>query len=247
MKRNVVIILCNESRYAADPWVRAGYIVYIVDPLHPAGINSHRDTPNLRTVGAVIAPDTQMPNIPDCLNLIGYLIRSDSVAMVMGFPPCTHLASSGARHWKSKFNKDRYFQAKAAMVLEQCRMIGALSGAPWMFENPVGAASSIMGKSAFSFNPCDYGGYLPPKDQHPDYPKHIPPRDAYQKRTHIWSGNGFRQPKACPVQSLAYYPGWKSLGGASARTKKIRSATPRGFAIAVFEAHAQNVRGQRPP
>ena len=32
-------------------------------------------------------------------------------------------------------------------------------------------------------------------------------------------------------------PGWKKCGGKSTRTKNIRSATPRGFAQAVFEAN----------
>lgn len=155
----------------------------------------------------------------------------------MAFPPCTDLAASGAKHWRSKAEKDRYFQAKAAVVLEQCRMIGELSGAKWFFENPNGAASGIFGRPSFSFDPSDYGGYLPEDDAHPDFPEYLPPRDAYKKSTNIWCGNDFVVPDVKPVASLDHFPGWKLLGGKSAKTKQIRSATPRGFSIAVYEAN----------
>ena len=36
-------------------------------------------------------------------------------------------------------------------------------------------------------------------------------------------------------------PQWGKLGGKSLRTKNIRSATPRGFARAVFEANHKGV------
>lgn len=233
----IVIALSNESVYAVAPWAYAGYVVYMIDPLHPKGINSHPLLPNTWTVGAVIAPDTQMPEYPDCLDFLGHTIRTGLVCMVIGFPPCTQLASSGARHWQVKYNEDRYFQARAAIVLEQCRMVGALSGAPWCFENPNGAASSIFGKPQHRFDPKDYGGYLPENDIHPDYADYLPPRDAYTKATNIWCGNGFIIPQKKPVTGLTYYPGWEKLGGKSAKTKRIRSASPRGFFEAVFQAN----------
>ncbi|WP_262692490.1 hypothetical protein [Kordiimonas aestuarii] len=108
-----------------------------------------------------------------------------------------------------------------------------------MFENPIGATSGIMGPPSFHFDPCDYGGYLPEDDLHPDYPEYLPPRDAYRKHTNIWCGGGFREPRKRPVPSLPYFPGWKKLGGKAEKTKRVRSATPRGFAIAVFEANAR--------
>lgn len=233
----IVIALGNESPYAVSAWAWAGYTVYMVDPLHPAGVNKHPTLPNTWTVGAVIAPDSQMAAYPDCLDLLGQLIRTGMVRMVIGFPPCTELAASGAKHWQIKYERDRYFQVRAAIVLEQCRMAGALSGAAWCFENPNGAASSIFGEPQLRFDPKDYGGYLPENDLHPDYAEYLPPRDAYTKATNIWCGNGFIIPKRKPVKGLNHYPGWEKLGGKSAKTKRIRSASPRGFFQAVFEAN----------
>ena len=228
------IFLCDETGIMAAPWAAAGVICYLVDPAHPPGITRKG---NIIQLGGVIAPDLNLPEYDHCLDFIGNLIRSGRVIFVGGFPPCTDLAGSGARHWQGKFTRDRYFQAKAALILEQCRTIGTLSGAPWFFENPRGAASGIMGPPNFSFNPCDFGGYLPEDDEHPLWPDYLPPRDAYPKETFIWAGSGFIRPDPKPVDALDYYPGWKKLGGKSRRTKKIRSATPRGWAQAVFEAN----------
>jgi len=44
-------------------------------------------------------------------------------------------------------------------------------------------------------------------------------------------------PEKKPVKPVNNYPGWTKLGGKSLRTKNIRSATPRGFAQAVFEKY----------
>ena len=48
--------------------------------------------------------------------------------------------------------------------------------------------------------------------------------------------NGFRMPEKKPVfVEKGYSKQYSRLGGKSARTKLIRSLTPRGFAIAVNE------------
>lgn len=61
-------------------------------------------------------------------------------------------------------------------------------------------------------------------------------RDSYPKLTCLWTGNGFRMPEKKPVfVEKGYSKQYSRLGGKSARTKLIRSLTPRGFAIAVNE------------
>ena len=134
--------------------------------------------------------------------------------------------------------RDPHFQAKAALVAEQCRTIGNVSGAPWFFENPVSVFSSIFRKPDHIFHPYEYGGYLPENDQHPDWPEYIEPRDAYPKKTCLWTGGSFVMPpkKPVPVRD-GYSTQHKKLGGKSQKTKNIRSATPRGFARAVFDQH----------
>lgn len=215
MNKDIVVSLCDFTGIFTKPWREAGYEAIHVDPQRENN-------------GTII----------EMLPVIREAIMSGRVAFVAGFPPCTDVAVSGARHWESKYQKDRYFQAKASIVAEQCRMIGELSGAPWFFENPMSGFSGVFGKCNHKFNPCDFGGYLPESDQHPEWPDFIPPRDAYNKQTWLWSGNGFVMPKVRHVKPVGDdYPGWKKLGGKSLRTKNIRSATPRGFSQAVFEMY----------
>ena len=77
---------------------------------------------------------------------------------------------------------------------------------------------------------------------HPRWPEYIAPRDAYKKKTCLWTGNDFVMPTKVAVDPEAYHGNGYStsmmkLGGKSQRTKDIRSATPRGFAIAIHDAN----------
>lgn len=74
-------------------------------------------------------------------------------------------------------------------------MIGEACQVPWFFENPVSVFASIFGKPNHTFHPYEFGGYLPENDKHPEYPKYILPRDAYPKKTCLWSGCGFELPE----------------------------------------------------
>lgn len=213
--KDTVISLCDYTGIFTQPWREAGYRAIHVDP--------QRDNNG---------------TILEMSGVIGEAIRQDRVAFVAGFPPCTELAVSGAAHFARKQEADKHFQAKAALVAEQCRMVGLLSGAPWFFENPVSVLASIMGKPNFVFNPYEYGGYLPEDDRHPEWPEYIKPRDAYPKKTCLWTGNGFTMPPKKPVNvDDGYSDQHNKLGGKSLRTKNIRSATPRGFSQAIFEMY----------
>lgn len=225
--QKVIISLCDYTGIMVKPWVDAGYYAVLVDPQHEA----HSTIGNIERL-----PMTVLEAMPRLVEIM----RTMQVRFVAGFPPCTDVAVSGAAHFESKAAKDKHFQAKAALVAEQCRVIGALSGAPWFFENPVSVFASIFGKPDCTFNPFDFGGYLPEDDQHPDYPEIIASRDAYPKKTCLWTGNGFELP---PVKPVHVRPGYSDqhhkLGGKSMKTKNIRSATPRGFAQAVFEMYSK--------
>ena len=64
----------------------------------------------------------------------------------------------------------------------------------------------------------------------------IPEQDRYTKKTCIWSGSGAVEPVKDAIEPLSdINPGHAKLGGKSAKTKYIRSLTPRGFARAVFD------------
>lgn len=167
----------------------------------------------------------------------------DDVALVLGFPVCTDLAVSGAKHWAKKREANPNFQWEAVEHAKRIAVFATVCDAPFAIENPVGALSTLWRKPDIYFHPCDYGGYIPLRDaEHPDYPDYIAPRDAYKKKTGIWCGNGFVIPKPKPVPAMprdrfGMSKQFAKLGGKSAKTKNIRSATPRGFARAVFEAN----------
>ena len=60
------------------------------------------------------------------------------------------------------------------------------------------------------------------------------------RRLALWTGNGFVMPPKVPVEpETGHSRQHLKLGGKSAKTKNIRSATPRGFAIAVMAANTQ--------
>ena len=210
----MIISLCDYTGIFTKPWRDAGHDALHIDPLRENN-------------GTIL---DMMPEIMEAMN--------KKVLFVAGFPPCTDVAVSGSRHFESKRSKDPHYQSKAALVAEQCRIIGELSGAPWFFENPVSVFSSIFGKPDYIFHPYEFGGYLPVYDEHPEWPEYIKPRDAYPKKTCLWSGGGFVLPDKKPVPvNPGFSDQHKKLGGKSQRTKNIRSATPRGFAQAVFETY----------
>jgi hypothetical protein len=159
----VIISLCDITGTMVKPWVDAGYSAVLVDPQHGKYSNDGRIE--------------RLPcTVQEAASRLGEIIRGRRVVMVAGFPPCTDVAVSGARWFESKAEKDRHFQSRAAIVAEQCRMVGMLSGAPWFFENPVSVFSSIFGKPDHSFHPHHFSGLCAD--------------DNYTKLTCLWSGGG---------------------------------------------------------
>jgi hypothetical protein len=143
--------------------------------------------------------------------------------MVFGFPPCTDMAVSGARWFETKRAADPMFQAKAVMVAEQCRTIGRLSGAPYMVENPVSVLASAFGKPQHKFHPADYTAYEP--------------ADNYTKKTCLWTGGGFIMPQPAKDPSLGAPDNRIHFASPGPERANFRSATPMGFARAVFDAN----------
>ncbi|MEY8205193.1 MAG: hypothetical protein RPR40_08975 [Bermanella sp.] len=223
--KNVAVFLFDLTGIMASPWLAAGFTCYIVDLQHPRGIAEDKSRPGLFKVGA----DLRHGWLPPA-EIVG------RIAFVGAFPECTNVAVSGAAHFKKKGPRALSLSLD---LFATSKEIGEWSGAPYFIENPVSTFSSYCGKPCHIFNPYDYGGYLPENDRHPTYPDHIAPRDAYPKKTCLWTGGGFNMPPKLPVSPE---PGFSrqhtGLGGKSLKTKNIRSATPRGFARAVFEGNA---------
>lgn len=139
-------------------------------------------------------------------------------SIVFAFPPCTHLAVSGARDFQRKGLR---LLIDALELVESCRLLCEFSGSPWMLENPVGTLSSHWRKPDHTFDPCDYG-------------------DSYTKKTCLWTGAGFVMPpknRVTPEQGSLMH-----LLPPSADRAQLRSQTPPGFARAVYEANRLTIR-----
>lgn len=209
---SVVVSLCDLTGTFVAPWVDAGYEAVLVDPQHGLSRSGDRVTKLAMTV------EEALPHLAE-------LVAGRRVAFVAAFPPCTDMAVSGARWFAAKRASDPLFQAKAVAVAEQCRTFGQVSGAPWFVENPVSILSRVFGKPDHTFDPHDFTGYEP--------------GDNYTKKTCLWTGNGFRMP--APYRDPELGPPDDRIHKAppSAGRANFRSATPAGFARAVFEANAR--------
>jgi hypothetical protein len=210
--KDTVLCLCDYTGNFARPWVEAGYRAILVDPQHDGSTFDY---------GVQCWAFT----VDDVVDEIGARWL-DRLAFVAAFPPCTDLSVSGARWFEAKRQADPMFQAKAVAVAEQCRTIGRLSGAPWFVENPVSVLSSVWGKPDHYFDPCDYTGWEI--------------EDNYTKRTCLWTGGGFKMPEAHRHPFAINDPDDRiHKAPPSADRANFRSATPMGFARAVFEANAK--------
>lgn len=210
-----VISLCDLTGHMMHPWVAAGYRAVLVDPQH--GI-SNDDGRVERIADTVLGAAHRLSKI----------IRSERVVFCCGFPPCTDVAVSGARWFAEKAAKDKHFQTKAALVAEQCRMIGLASGAPGFLENPVSVFSSIFGAPNHTFSPDQFTGYCA--------------NDNYTKATCLWSWNKFVMPAPHKDPALGAPDDRIHKAPPGPERANFRSATPVGFAQAVFLANAPHLR-----
>lgn len=224
----IVWSLFDGSGLMAQPWAEAGHTCYCfnydgADHGDYARLGAKVEHENIRYINAWIDTKFDFEVAPD---------------IIFAFPPCTDLAVSGAAHFETKRKKNTTFQVEAVITCKVAARLAKRYNVPYMIENPVSVLSSLWRKPDYVFNPHEYGGYLPEDDTHPMFPDVIPARDAYVKKTCLWAGNGFVMPDvAAVVADSGDSPGWAKLGGKSARTKIIRSLTPRGFAKAVYEAN----------
>ena len=241
------IFLYDYTGIMAKPWIEDGYECWCFDGQHKPGIE--RDGLHVK-VGMWFDAHRTDEHVDQIKSMVG-----DGVVFVFGFPECTYLSCSGARwlyHPDDKaipVNQRRphpahpnrkKLRADAVILAKMVELVGIKFGCRWALENPTSQLSSLFRKPDFRFNPCDFGWYLPPDDVNPIYPEIYPGQDAYNKETSIWCGNGFVEPMKNPVLPLHKdNPGWKKCGGKSLKTKNIRSATPRGFAKAVFLANKE--------
>lgn len=206
--RNLIVSLCDFTGNFVQPWVDADYEAILVDPQH--GI-THQDGPVLKVAATVL----------EALPLLAE--RVNDIAFVAGFPPCTDMAVSGARWFADKWKADSAFFAKAVSVAEQCRTVGEMSGAPWFVENPVSTLAQVFGKPDHFFHPWHYTA--------------LESDDNYTKRTNLWTGGGFIMPSKNADAPLGEPDHRIHMAPPGPERMNFRSATPMGFARAVFQAN----------
>lgn len=216
---STVISLCDLTGQFVRPWVAAGFDAVLVDPQHGMTSSDYSQPGVVHRLAMTVE---------EALPELGFFLGGDDIAFVAGWPPCTDMAVSGARWFAAKREVDPMFQAKAVAVAEQCRTVGQLSGAPWLVENPVSVLSRVFGKPQHTFHPADYTA--------------LEVGDNYTKKTCLWTGGGFVMPE--PQRDPLLGPPDDRIHKAppSAERANFRSATPMGFARAVFQANAPAAR-----
>lgn len=247
MTVGTVISLFDHSGNAVRPWAAKGYDCYCFDLLHDA-------KPRAEIVGngriAYIHADLNH-DAPGWSTVAQIASQATGKKVLFAWPPCEDMTISGNRHLASKRRADPLFQWKAARRATRSAAMARKFGFAWVAENPIGALCRLWRAPDKIWNPCDFGGYLPPETEHPDWPRYIAPRDAYTKKTGAWFGGGFVWPESKPVTPEILERVTKSgrtirgsrqfmfLGGKSAKTKLIRNLTPRGAALAFCAANSE--------
>ena len=237
MTKGIVISLYDFTGEACKPWAESGYTCYAYDIQHD---NSVIDI--FESGGCIKYRHADLHDFKTHKDIF-MQFNGRRVVFGMAFPVCTDMAVSGAAHFKRKAERDPEFQTKAVQYAVWCGELFDDLGVPYFVENPVSVLATKWRKPDYSFHPYEYGGYIPYTEaEHPRWPEYIAPQDAYKKKTCLWTGGGFVMPTKVSVDPEKYHGNGYStammkLGGKSQRTKDIRSATPRGFAKAVYEAN----------
>jgi len=229
----VVISLYDYTGEALKPWAEAGYTCYAYDIQHDGTVLDM-----FGSGGCIKYMNADLHDI-SYLDAIYDSLSGKEVTFAMAFPVCTDMAVSGAAHFAKKRERDPLFQRKAANYAIWCAELFQALGCPYFIENPVSVLSTLWRKPDYKFHPYEYGGYIPDDQaEHPRWPDYIAPYDAYPKKTCLWTGGDFTMPVPSPVYpEKGHSRQHLKLGGKSMKTKNIRSATPRGFAQAVFNSN----------
>lgn len=201
-----MLSLFDHTGAMCEPWAEAGYACFAVDIQHRAGVHP--------------SPCGRWWNVG--ADLRTWLPPRRRYAFAAAFPPCTHLAVSGARWFKGKGLRALAESIELfAIAAEICEW----ADAPYMIENPISTISSYWRKPDYAFDPCDFAGYEGGE------------ADTYTKRTCLWTGGGFVMPP--PMRREPVDGSRMHLLPPSSERANLRSATPKGFARAAFQANTQ--------
>lgn len=245
-----ILVACEESQTVTTELRRLGHEAYSCDIIECSG--GHPEWHIMRNVLDILNPGKQLEGLSHHYYGIEPFETVDGTYhfipggwdMIVAFPPCTHLAVSGARHFESKRKDGR--QRKAIeffcqFLFADCPRIA--------IENPVGIISGNYIPKWFPDLAEKYG--LPKKPsqiiQPYEYGNHA------RKTTCLWLKC---LPKLCPTNivdpgkivgkgfsvgaslDMARDENGKAIPWNDPRTAKIRSKTYEGIAIAMAEQWA---------
>lgn len=198
----VVVSLFDRTGVALRPWAEAGYECVAVDLVNDPTRVLH---PRITYVQQ---------------DVLDYVMPSD-VRFVMGWPPCTHLARSGARWWASK---GPAALSEGLSLVAACIVQMERANAPWMIENPTGRLPRYWRKPDLHVEPWHFAGW-----------SRRPSIDGYTKKTALWLGNGARAPAPNPIAGQRLDT--KRISHAPSSSPR-RSITPDGLARAIYVSNA---------
>ena len=204
--RGHAVSLFDRSAVMLEPWRDAGYTCWAVDINHPAQ-SVEQDGINL------IRHDLTVPWLPPFSN--------SDIEFVAAFPPCDHLAVSGARWFKGKGLRAL---ARSVELVATAAEFCEWANAPYLIEQPVSVLASHWRKPDCYFHPWEYAGFEP--------------SDCYTKKTCLWHGGGFVMPEPFPLEGAPEPDDRIHKMPPSPERAAMRSQTPRGFAVAVHRANS---------
>jgi hypothetical protein len=203
--KDVAIFLCSRTPIMARPWADAGYRCICIDIQHSIRRTRFEDGIEYRW--------------GDVRTWVPPAHYAGRIAFLAAFPPCTHVAVSGARDFRTKGTA---MLRDSLELFSACYSAACWSGGRFMIENPVGKFSDHMLPPDYSFQPWEYG-------------------DLWMKKTCLWTGGGFVMP---PPKYTEPPAGTKELiwkmSPSDDRADK-RAETPPGFARAVFETNGRTL------
>ena len=108
----------------------------------------------MRALGIDVASCDLLPSLSPGPHIVGdavEVLRSRRWSAVIAFPPCTHLAASGARHFAAKRADGR--QAEGVDFFMAMTSFSDI----WAIENPVGVMSTIFRRPDQIIQPWQFG------------------------------------------------------------------------------------------
>jgi len=205
----IAVSLFDKTGVMLQPWHDAGVECHLFDIQHKAGSFQGND--------GIWRHGYDLTNLPmPLLELLG-----KDIVFTSCFPPCQNLSVSGARWMAGKglraLQQSISFFATSAEFAE-------LAGGKYLIENPTSTISTYWRESNHKFHPAWYAGYSGIEDN-------------YTKETHLWTGHGFKMPPRKTYGDLLDGPDKTYIHHQPPGEERadIRSATPKGFALAVFE------------